>query len=75
MPMPGHWNTVSVISAKAISEPIFMAVMVTTGIRQLRSAWRKLMRQRGMPAGPGELDEVGAQHFQHLGAHQPHDRG
>ncbi|MCY1304873.1 hypothetical protein D9M70_546470 [compost metagenome] len=41
MPMPGHWNTVSVISANAISEPKFIAVMVTTGIRQLRSAWRK----------------------------------
>lgn len=28
-------------SAKAISEPTFIAVMVTTGMRQLRSAWRK----------------------------------
>jgi hypothetical protein len=26
------------------------------------------------PAGASELDEVGAQHFQHLGADQPHDQ-
>ena len=28
----------------------------------------------GQAAGARELDVVGAQHLEHLGAHQPHDR-
>ena len=31
-------------------------------------------RPVGQPARTRELDVVGAQHFQHLGAHQPHDQ-
>ena len=29
-------------------------------------------RAVGQPARAGEADEIGAQHLQHLGAHQPH---
>jgi hypothetical protein len=29
----------------------------------------------GQAAGPCELDVIGAQHFEHLGAHQSHDQG
>ena len=41
--MPGHWNTVSVTMAKAMSEPICRPVTVMTGISALRSASRKWM--------------------------------
>ena len=37
-PMPGHWNTVSVMMAKAINEPSCRPVMVITGTKVLRSA-------------------------------------
>ena len=39
--MPGHWNTVSVMIAKAISEPSCNPVMVMTGTRVFFSAWPK----------------------------------
>src|SRR3954463_6197967 len=86
-PTPGHWNTVSVMIAKAMIEPSWSPVMVITGTSVFLSAWPKLtMRLGRAPAratllesggarGGGELDVVGAQHLQHLGTHQPHDEG
>ena len=47
--MPGHWNTVSVMIAKAISAPTCSPMMVITGTRVLRSAWRKWMARFGRP--------------------------
>ena len=44
--MPGHWNTLSVISAKAMIEPSCSPAMVITGTRVFFSAWPKLPRDR-----------------------------
>ena len=66
-PMPGHWNTVSVTSAKAIRSPISMPVMVITGIRQLLQRMAEMDQPVRQAAGAGEFDVVGAQHLQHLG--------
>ena len=54
-PMPGHWKTVSVISAKAIRLPICMPVTVITGIRQLRRARRKCTMRSGKPRARANL--------------------
>jgi hypothetical protein len=48
--------------------------MVITGTSVFFSAWPKWMARFGQAAGARELDVVGAQHLQHLGAHQPHDQ-
>jgi hypothetical protein len=40
-PTPGHWNTVSVMMAKAMIEPICRPVMVITGTSVFFSAWPK----------------------------------
>ena len=72
--MPGHWNTYSVISAKAMMEPICRPAMVITGTSVFFSAWPKCTARSAEPARPGELDVVGAQHLQHLGPHQAHDQ-
>ena len=40
-PMPGHWNTVSVMIANAISEPSCRPVIVITGTSVFFSAWPK----------------------------------
>ena len=47
--MPGHWNTVSVMMAKAIIDPSCRPVMVMTGISVLRRAWRKLTARSVRP--------------------------
>ena len=73
--MPGHWNTVSVMMAKAMIEPSCRPVMVMTGTRVFFSAWPKLTARLLQAACPGKLDVVGAQHLQHLGPHQAHDQG
>ena len=73
-PMPGHWNTVSVMMAKAISAPSCRPVMVITGTSVFFSAWPKYTAAVGQAAGARELDVVGAQHLQHLGAHQAQDQ-
>ena len=39
--MPGHWNTVSVMMAKAMIEPSCSPVMVMTGTSVFFSAWPK----------------------------------
>ena len=72
-PMPGHWNTLSVISAKAMIEPSCRPAMVITGTSVFFSAWPKLTARSVRPARR-ELDVVGAQHLDHLAAHQAHDQ-
>ena len=72
--MPGHWNTVSVTRENATMPPNCRPMMVMTGTSVFFSAWPKLIARSGQAAGPRELDVVGAQHLQHLGAHQPHDQ-
>jgi len=64
----GHWNTVSVMIANAITEPNCRpaTVMTEPGILQRMPKWMA----RVSAARTGEADIVGAQHFQHLGAHQ-----
>ena len=37
-PIPGHWKTVSVIMENAIKVPIFIPVIVITGIKPFLSA-------------------------------------
>ena len=71
--MPGHWNTCSVMIAKAMMPPSCRPVMVITGTSVFFSAWPKFTARSREAAGAGELDVVGAQHLQHLGAHEPHD--
>ena len=73
-PMPGHWNTVSVMIANAMTEPNCSPATVMTGTSVFFSAWPKWTARVGQAAGAGEADVVGAQHLQHLGAHQPHDQ-
>ncbi len=40
-PMPGHWNTVSVMMEKAMMDPSCRPVMVMTGTRVFLRAWPK----------------------------------
>src|ERR1044071_7784612 len=72
-PIPGHWNTLSVISANAMIEPSCRPVMVITGTSVFFSAWPKLIARLDKTRAR-ELDVVGAQHLHHLAAHQPHDQ-
>ena len=48
--------------------------MVITGTSVFFSAWPKWIGAVGQAARARELDVVGAQHLEHLGAHQPHDQ-
>ncbi len=48
-PMPGHWNTVSVMMANAINAPIWRPVMVMTGTSVFLSAWPKWMVRARRP--------------------------
>ena len=41
-PMPGHWNTVSVMIEKASSAPSCRPMIVITGTSVFFSAWPKL---------------------------------
>ena len=72
--MPGHWNTVSVMIAKAMIAPSCRPVMVITGTSVFFSAWPKWIARSVQAARARELDVVGAQHLEHLRAHQPHDQ-
>ena len=42
-PMPGHWNTCSVMIENAITEPNCRPTTVMTGTSVLRRAWPKWM--------------------------------
>ena len=43
-PIPGHWKTVSVIIENAINVPMFIPVIVMTGIKMLGNAWKKFLK-------------------------------
>ena len=73
-PMPGHWNTVSVTMANAMIAPSCSPMIVMTGTSVFLSAWPKWIGAVGEAARARELDVVGAQHLEHLGAHEPHDQ-
>ena len=47
--MPGHENTVSVSTAAPIAVPKLIPMSVTTGIRALRSPWRRMIRPSDRP--------------------------
>ncbi len=54
-PTPGHWNTVSVTIAKAMTEPSCNPVMVITGTSVFLSAWPKLMARLESPRARANL--------------------
>ena len=54
-PMPGHWNTVSVMIANAISAPSCSPVMVITGTKVFFSAWPKYTERSGSPRARANL--------------------
>ena len=54
-PMPGHWNTVSVMMAKAIKPPSCRPVMVITGTSVFFSAWPKWMARSVKPRARANL--------------------
>ena len=62
-PMPGHWNTVSVMMAKAIRPPSCSPVMVITGTSVFFRAWPKWMARFDRPRARGLTDR--AVHFGH----------
>ena len=72
--MPGQANTVSVMIEKATIEPSCRPTTVITGTSVFLERVAEMDGAFGKPAGAREADVVGAQHFQHLGAHQPHDQ-
>ncbi len=47
--MPGHWNTYSVMIAKAMIEPSCRPAMVITGTSVFFSAWPKWTARVGRP--------------------------
>jgi hypothetical protein len=53
--MPGHWNTVSVMMAKAMIAPSCRPAMVMTGTSVFFSAWPKLMARSGTPRARANL--------------------
>ena len=54
-PMPGHWNTVSVMMAKAMRPPNCKPVMVSTGTSVFLSAWPKWMARLDKPRARANL--------------------
>ena len=54
-PMPGHWNTVSVMMAKAMMAPSCSPVMVITGTSVFFRAWPKWMVRSGSPRARANL--------------------
>ena len=54
-PMPGHWNTVSVMIAKAMIEPSCSPVIVITGTSVFFSAWPKLIARLARPRARANL--------------------
>ena len=54
-PMPGHWNTLSVISAKAMIEPSCRPAMVITGTSVFFSAWPKFTARSESPRARANL--------------------
>ena len=73
-PMPGHWNTVSVMIAKAISAAELQAGDGDHRHQRVLERVAEVDGAVGQAARARELDVVGAQHLEHLGAHQPHDQ-
>ena len=53
--MPGHWNTVSVMIAKAMIEPSCRPVIVITGTSVFFSAWPKLIARSVRPRARANL--------------------
>ena len=53
--MPGHWKTVSVMMAKAISAPSCSPVIVITGTSVFFSAWPKYTERSGRPRARATL--------------------
>ena len=53
--MPGHWNTLSVISANAMIEPSCRPVMVITGTKVFFSAWPKFTARSVSPRARANL--------------------
>jgi hypothetical protein len=72
--MPGHWNTVSVMMAKAISAAELQAGDGDHRHQGVLQRMAEVDHAVGQAAGAGELDVVGAQHLEHLGAHQAQDQ-
>ena len=54
-PMPGHWNTVSVMIAKAMMPPSCRPVMVITGTSVFFSAWPKFTARSVRPRARANL--------------------
>ena len=54
-PMPGHWNTVSVMIAKAMTEPNCRPAMVITGTSVFFSAWPKWIARVVSPRARANL--------------------
>ena len=61
--MPGHWNTVSVMIANAISAPSCNPVIVITGTKVFFNAWPKYTAWSLMPRARGLSNR--AIHFGH----------
>ena len=53
--MPGHWNTVSVMIAKAMMAPSCRPVMVITGTSVFLSAWPKWTARSVRPRARANL--------------------
>ena len=53
--MPGHWKTVSVMIANAISPPSCSPVIVITGTSVFLSAWPKWTMRSGSPRARANL--------------------
>ena len=72
--MPGHWNTCSVMIENAMIEPELQPGDRDDRHQRVLQRVAEVDRAVGEAARPRELDVVGAQHFEHLGAHEPHDQ-
>ena len=54
-PIPGHWNTVSVMMAKAMMDPSWSPAMVITGTSVFFSAWPKWIARSLRPRARANL--------------------
>ncbi len=54
-PMPGHWNTVSVMMVNAIKPPSCRPVIVITGTSVFFNAWPKYTARSLMPRARANL--------------------
>src|SRR5437763_254245 len=53
-PIPGHWKTYSVMISPPATAPMSMPSCVVSGIRAVRTPWRKLPRRQDPDARPDE---------------------